>query len=279
MDLLSKLYKQIYNKSSDKENTGVAAVSKPAPVAEASKPAADGKKFGMDFNDSDDDNDAADLAKSIQPAQNQPLRNEKAKNDKHQLNDFDDDFGDEDEHDDPWNLDSKSKPVASKPVTEVKPVAAASSNATSNNNNSSNANKNNPFEQKVKPAFDDLEDIGFDLDSDRPIEFNNKNKGAAADSNKPKDIFANNLAKKNQNDDDNGLFVDDNFGDDLEDNYEDDFNDDDSDHKNKSQKLGGLLGAAANKAVKDSHHNEEDDEDEDDIFENSRTKENKPAST
>jgi hypothetical protein len=270
LDLLSKLYKQIFNKSSDKENSGGAAASKPAPVVEASKPAADDnkKKFGMDFNDSDDDNDAEDLAKSIQPAQNQPLRNEKANNDKHKLNDFEDDFGDEDDHDDPWNLDSKSKPAASKPVTEVKPVAAAASNA----------NKNNPFEQKVKPAFDDLEDIGFDLDSDRPIEFNNnKNKGGV-EANKPKDLFGELSKNKNQNDQDNGLFVDNDFGDELEDNYEDDFNDDDSDHKNKSQKLGGMLGAAANKAAaKDSHHNEEDDEDEDDIFENSRTKENKPA--
>jgi hypothetical protein len=41
--------------------------------------------------------------------------------------------------------------------------------------------KNNPFEQKVKPAFEDLEDIGFDLDSDRPVHFEgNQNKNAPA---------------------------------------------------------------------------------------------------
>lgn len=217
----------------------------------------------MDFNDSDDDNDAEDLAKSIQPAKNQP-----SKNDKNKLNDFEDDFEDDDENADPWNLDSKSKP-AGKPAAEVKPIAA---------NSNANNNKSNPFDQKVKPAFDDLEDIGFDLDSDRPIEFNN-NKSKPAES-KQKDLFGVDNFSKNKNSneqEDNGLIVDDDFGDDLEDNYEDDFDDgDDADNKNKSQKLGGMLGAAAAKAaVKDSH--DEDDDDDDDIFENSRTNDNKPA--
>ena len=67
----------------------------------------------------------------------------------------------------------------------------------------------------MKPAFEDLDDIGFDLDSDRPIDFNNKK---AVD-----DLFS----KKNNNDDDNGLFVDNDFGDDdIDDDYEDDFEDD-----------------------------------------------------
>lgn len=46
----------------------------------------------------------------------------------------------------------------------------------------------------MKPAFDDLEDIGFDLDSDRPIEFNNNNKKKQDDvqvmnNNKVTDLF------------------------------------------------------------------------------------------
>lgn len=66
--------------------------------------------------------------------------------------------------------------------------------------------------------------------------------------------------------------MDNDFGDDLEDNYEDDFDDDDNDAKNKTNKVGGV--AAAGKA-KDLH--QDSDEEEDDIFENSRTKENKPV--
>jgi len=73
----------------------------------------------------------------------------------------------------------------------------------------------------VKPAFEDLDDIGFELDSDRPIEFNNKQKNAGA----PKtsnDLFD----KKKHNESDNGLFADNDFGDDFEDEYEEDFEDD-----------------------------------------------------
>jgi hypothetical protein len=33
------------------------------------------------------------------------------------------------------------------------------------------AKQANPFDKNVKPAFEDLDDIGFDLDSDRPINF------------------------------------------------------------------------------------------------------------
>lgn len=76
----------------------------------------------------------------------------------------------------------------------------------------------------MKPAFDDLEDIGFDLDSDRPIEFNNQKK---KDEDKINDLFGapkSNLPK--HNDSDNGLFVDNDFGDEFEDDYEDDFEDD-----------------------------------------------------
>lgn len=80
--------------------------------------------------------------------------------------------------------------------------------------------KSNPFDQKVKPAFDDLEDIGFDLDSDRPIEFNNK--GGAKQHEQAKDIFGKD--KKRPEENDNGLFAD--FGDDLDDDYEEDFEDD-----------------------------------------------------
>ena len=77
-----------------------------------------------------------------------------------------------------------------------------------------------------------MEDIGFDLDSDRPIEFNNNKKPdtkpVAADSKATNDWFANNNNNNNKKreDTDNGLFVDNNFGDDLEDDYEDDFDDD-----------------------------------------------------
>jgi hypothetical protein len=83
------------------------------------------------------------------------------------LEDFDDD-----DDTDPWNLDSKNKPsaVIGQSKDQVKPLdikAPPTANTAANS-------KPNPFDQKVKPAFDDLEDIGFELDSDRPIEFGNK---------------------------------------------------------------------------------------------------------
>ena len=80
------------------------------------------------------------------------------------MDDFDDD---EDDNTDPWNMDkNKNKqPAAVDTKTAIVPPVAL--------NNVEKA-KANPFDQNVKPAFDDLEDIGFDLDSDRPIEFNNK---------------------------------------------------------------------------------------------------------
>ena len=102
--------------------------------------------------------------------------------------------------------------------------------------------KENPFEDKVKPAFEDLDDIDFGLDSDRHA------------SNKPSPGKKDNkvgAGKKEEvvgkrTDTDNGLFADNDFGDDFEDDYEDDF---DNDH-------GG-------------NHNK----DNNNIFENSRTKE------
>lgn len=72
------------------------------------------------------------------------------------------------------------------------------------------------------------------------------------------DLFGDNKNdKKREADSDNGLFVDDNFGDEFEDDYEDDFEDDK--HKSSTKKKGGAA---------------DDDEDNDDIFENSRTKDN-----
>ena len=108
-----------------------------------------------------------------------------------------------------------------------------------------------------------MEDIGFDLDSDRPIEFNNNknkpdNKPATDNNSKVTDLFGN----KKREDTDNGLFVDNDFGDEFEDDYEDDFDDD---SKQKSQGKSGSKPAGK----------DEEDEDHDDIFENSRTKDNK----
>lgn len=73
-----------------------------------------------------------------------------------------------------------------------------------------------------------MEDIGFDLDSDRPIEFNNNknkpdNKPATDNNSKVTDLFG-----KKREEEDNGLFVDNDFGDEFEDDYEDDFDNDDS---------------------------------------------------
>lgn len=99
-----------------------------------------------------------------------------------------------------------------------------------------NTNKgNNPFDQKVKPAFDDLEDIGFELDSDRPIEFNNK-KNQPEQVSKANDPFTDKTKKK---DDDNGLIADNDFGDDFDDYYNEDFEDDDK--KEASKKKDGKL--------------------------------------
>lgn len=65
------------------------------------------------------------------------------------LDEFDDDYDD-----DPWNMsDNKKK----------KPEQSQQNN------------KQNPFDQKVKPAFDDLDEIGFDLDS-APAQKANKQK-------------------------------------------------------------------------------------------------------
>lgn len=66
-----------------------------------------------------------------------------------------------------------------------------------------------------------MEDIGFELDSDRPIEFNNQRK---PDAQKKDDPFAKKAAEK-----DDGLIVDNDFGDDFgeeDDYYQEDFEDD-----------------------------------------------------
>ena len=83
----------------------------------------------------------------------------------------------------------------------------------------------------MKPAFDDLDDIGFDLDSDREIEFGGNVKKPEEKLN---DILANKNKDKHKEDTDNGLFVDNDFGDDFEeDDYDDDFEQED---KQKSGK-------------------------------------------
>ena len=149
-----------------------------------------------------------------------------------------DDFDDDDDTD-PWNLDSKNKPVTKtadvKPLDLKTPVitnpaAAASTNA--------QKKADNPFDQKVKPAFDDLEDIGFELDSDRPVEFNNQKKPETA---KKEDIFA----KKAEKDD--GLIADNDFGDDFgdDDYYQEDFEDD----SNKKPGKGAKEAAAAEEDI------------------------------
>lgn len=74
-----------------------------------------------------------------------------------------------------------------------------------------NKKNNNPFEQEIKPAFDDL-DIDFELDSDRkkPQKGNEKGKKEGE------------IKKDKKADSDNGLFADDNFGDDFEDGSDED---------------------------------------------------------
>jgi hypothetical protein len=99
----------------------------------------------------------------------------------------------------------------------------------------------------VKPAFDDLEDIGFDLDSDRPIEFNNKQPATGAPAAQSKalkdDIFSKDKHRPSE-DNDNGLFAD--FGDDFgDDDYEDDdFEDEAADNKKPKE----AAAAASSKA-------------------------------
>ena len=71
----------------------------------------------------------------------------------------------------------------------------------------------NPFDSKTKGAFDDLDDLDFGFD-------NKKNKKVKQEEAKV----------ENKADTDNGLFVDNDFGDDFENEYEDDFGSDDK-HK------------------------------------------------
>ena len=94
----------------------------------------------------------------------------------------------EDGEDDPWHFDAKPQKKEEK-KEELKATG-------------SQGGKSNPFSQNVKAALDDLEDI----------EIIEKEKSVA-------------VAKRHDTDD--GLFVDDNFGDEEEDEYEgDDFEDD-----------------------------------------------------
>jgi hypothetical protein len=131
-----------------------------------------------------------------------------------------DDFDDEYDNDDPWDFDSsknQKKPEPAKPQQEKK----------------EEPKKKNPFESDVKPAFDDLDDIDFGLDSDRNAKKKDEPKAKQEVSAKKGD-------SKKRNDTDNGLFVDNDFGDEY------DYDDEDF---------------------------EQDDEGKDNIFENSRTKE------
>lgn len=114
------------------------------------------------------------------------------------------DEDDEDDYDDdPWEAEGdrressspSKKHVAAQPdKKEMVPVQ----------------NKPNPFDTKVKPAFDDLEDeLKFDGFGIEP-------KNA-----KLPEIKKNDVAKNKKNDEDNGLFVDNDFGDDFEEEEED----------------------------------------------------------
>ncbi len=96
----------------------------------------------------------------------------------------------------------------------------------------------------MKPAFEDLDDIGFDLDSDRPINFKNKN---AVD-----DLFG----KKKNNEDDNGLFVDNDFGDEEDEDYEEDFEDDK--HKSNQKKHDDIFNKSKDKNVVPGVSNDKD---------------------
>ena len=133
------------------------------PADQQRKPNFFDKKRFVDYDKDLIDNYSDDFEekdnKSLQKKQ-EPAPQEKKKG--NLLEDFDDDEDDTD----PWNLDSKNKKAndTAKPAEIQQPVKPLQDEQ----------KKANPFEQKVKPAFEDLEDIGFELDSDRPVEFNNK---------------------------------------------------------------------------------------------------------
>lgn len=143
--------------------------------------------------------------------------------DKSKKNNLLDNYEDESEEggEDPWNFEAgKPKQATAVPAKkEEKKDAAVIANS-----------KPNPFAQNVKGAFDDLDDIDFNSSTKK----------------KPK------AAKKAE--EDKGLFVDNDFGDEFEEEEADE-----SDHGNKGASHGG---------------NKED------IFNNSRSKDNKaqPAS-
>ncbi|CDW91019.1 UNKNOWN [Stylonychia lemnae] len=236
LDLLNKLYSQLYKQNKENKIQAKPEIKE----EEQRKPAVQEKKkfpaYDEQFDDSDDD---VKPIKKIEPVKNEPSKDKKG----NMLDDFDDE-----DDTDPWNLEAQKK-IQQKPA-EIKPNL--------NQQVQDNKNKNNPFDQKVKPAFDDLEDIGFELDSDRPIEFNNNKQ--KKDEDKFNDLFGGNKGnQKRQETEDNGLFVDNDFGDEFEDDYENDFDDENQASEQKSKKV----------------HKDEDEEE--DIFEKSRSKDNKKA--
>lgn len=154
------------------------------------------------------------------------------------MDDFDDDFDS-----DPINMDAKPKPAATK-IPEIKPATAKDAN---------------PFDKKVKPAFDDLEDIGFELDSDRPIEFGNKKKDA--------DLVTKAPAASTKKEDDNGLIAND-FGDDFDDYYGQDFEEEEEQEPKSEQKKPAvgkqdedIFNKSSSEAKKASSEQEDDDQD------------------
>jgi hypothetical protein len=112
------------------------------------------------------------------------------------------------EDDGNWNFNQQKKKAEPASKEMSKPVEQ------------SNKPKSNPFDNKVKGAFDDLDDIEFAIDP----------KKDKKESSSPKNKATNDV-KKDKKETDNGLFVDNDFGDDFEDEYEDDFF---QDNKNKS---------------------------------------------
>ena len=222
IELLNKIHQNLYKSaaSKNKENAvkGTTQAKEYQEAGEQRKPNFfERKRFvGYDQQDNASDEEEPQIVESKNKKEPEkpktvvePVKDKKS----NQLDKYEDEsyYDEEDAEADPW-ADPKKKPEPAK----NQPAAAATTAAKTQSNQQPVASKgSNPFDKNVKPAFEDLDDIGFDLDSDRPIDFNNKK---AVD-----DLFS----KKKNNDDDNGLFVDNDFGDDdIDDDYEDDFEDD-----------------------------------------------------
>lgn len=136
-DLLMKMYNSLYKGKDNKENK----VEK----FEESRQQNDERK--PNYFDKKRFNGLTEEQEKMLNERDKQKEQEKKFEKEDDLEDFDDDY-----NDDLWGFNDNKKKQ-----NEVKPMEIKKEDP----------KKSNPFDQKVKPAFDDLDEIGFEMDSDR----------------------------------------------------------------------------------------------------------------